>query len=164
MNRYQRIAVAIAAANLLLILLFPPYDQQSISPAFAPAFAGFHFAFSPPALGQLNSSMLTLEIAVVLVNISIALLLLRDRKAAPAAKPNVSLQNGVLIATGVNLVLMLLFPPFATADVVPATLDGFRFIFNQGPDHAISIGFLYIEVAFILVNGGLFWLSFNEGL
>ena len=164
MNRYQRIAAAIAAVNLLLILLFPPFDQQSISPAVASAFAGFYFAFNPPALGQLNSSMLTLEIMVVLVNISIAWVLLRDKEGAPARRPNVSLQNGVLIATGVNLVLMLLFPPFTTAEVVPATLEGFRFIFNQGPDHAISLGFLYIDVAFILVNGGLFWLSFNEGL
>ena len=167
MNRYQRVAVGIAAANLLLILLFPPFDQQAITTAFAPAFAGFFFAFSPPHLGQINSSMLMLEIMVVIVNISIAWLLLRDRGPG-AVRPTVSLQNGVLIATAANLVLMLLFPPFTTVynvvEAVPPAFEGFHFVFSQGPTHAIATGFLYMELAFILVNGGLFWLSFNEGV
>lgn len=167
MNRYQRVAVGIAAVNLLLILLFPPFDHQALTNAFAPAFAGFYFAFNPPHLGQINSSMLTLEIMVVVVNIGIAWLLLRDRGPA-AGKPKISLQNAVVIATGVNLVLMLLFPPFTTvytlAEALPPSFEGFHFVFSQGPNHAISTGILYLEVAFILVNGGLFWLAFNEKL
>lgn len=167
MNRYQRIAVAIAAVNLLLILLFPPFDYHSIATAFPPAFAGFYFAFSPPVYGQINSTLLTLEVMVVLVNVGIACLLLRDRTSA-AEKSKLSLQNAVLIATGANLILMLLFPPFTTVytltNPLPPTFEGFYFVFNQDPNHAISIGMLYIELAFILVNGGLFWLSFNEGV
>lgn len=166
MNRYQRVAFTIAAVNLLLILLFPPFDYNSIAIAFPPAFAGFYFAFSPPVHGQINSTLLMLELMVVLVNAGIAWLLLRDR--APAAeKPKLSLQNAVLIATGVNLILMLLFPPFTTVYTVTnpvPTFEGFYFVFNQDPSHAISTGILYIEVAFILVNGGLFWLSFKEGV
>jgi hypothetical protein len=164
-NRYQRVAVAIAAVNLLLILLFPPFDYRSIASAFPPAFSGFYFAFNPPAYGQINSTLLTLEVVVVLANACIAWLLLRDR-APGASKPRLSLQNAVLIATGANLVLMLLFPPFTTVHTLtnplPPTFEGFYFVFNQDPNHAISTGMLYIEVAFILVNGGLFWLSFNE--
>jgi hypothetical protein len=166
-NRHQRVAVAIAAVNLLLILLFPPFDYHSIATAFQPAFAGFYFAFSPPVYGQINSTLLTLEVMVVVVNVGIAWLLLRDR-APGAAKPRLSLQNAVLVATGANLILMMLFPPFTTVytltNPVPPTFEGFYFVFNQDPNHAISTGMLYIEVAFILVNGGLFWLSFNESV
>ncbi len=68
MNRYQRVAVAIAAVNLLLILLFPPFDYNSIATAFPPAFSGFYFAFNPPVHGQINSTLLMLEVMVVLVN------------------------------------------------------------------------------------------------
>jgi hypothetical protein len=166
-NRYQRIAVAIAAVNLLLILLFPPFDYHSIATAFPPAFAGFYFAFSPPVYGQINFALLTLEVMVVLVNAGIAWMLLRDRTSG-AEKPKRSLQNAVLIATGVNLILMLLFPPFTTeytlTNAMPPTFEGFYFIFNQDPNQAIATGILYLEIIFILVNGGLFWLSFNEGL
>lgn len=167
MNRHQRIAVAIAAANLLLILLFPPFDYHSIATAFPPAFAGFYFAFTPPVYGQINSTMLTLEVMVVLGNAVIAWLLLRD-SVPGAEKPKLRLQNAVLIATGANLILMLLFPPFMTeytlTSAVPPTFEGFHFIFSQDPNHAIATGILYLEIIFILVNGGLFWLSFNEGL
>ncbi|MGH8641315.1 MAG: hypothetical protein ACRET6_06375 [Burkholderiales bacterium] len=167
MNRHQRVAVAIAAVNLLVILLFPPFDYVSIATVFPPAFSGFYFAFSPPLYGQINSNLLTLEVMVVLGNAGIAWLLLRDRTSA-AEKPKLSLQNAVLIATGANLILMLLFPPFTTVytltNPVPPMFEGFYFVFNQDPNHAIFIGMLYIELAFILVNGGLFWLSFNEGV
>lgn len=167
MNRYQRIAVRIAAVNLLLILLFPPFDEHSIATAFPPAFSGFYFVLSAPFYAQVNFSMLTLEVMVVLVNTGIAWLLLRDR-ASGAEKPKLSLQNAVLIATGANLILMLLFPPFTTVytltNAVPPIFEGFSFIFNQDPNHAIATSMLYLEVIFILVNGGLFWLSFNEGL
>jgi hypothetical protein len=166
-NRYQRNAVRIALVNLLAILLFPPFDVQSIASAFAPAFAGFYFILDAPLFAQVNFSMLTLEVMVVVVNTGIAWLLLRDR-APVAEKPKLSLQNAVLIVTGVNLILMLLFPPFTTVytltNTLPPTFEGFHFIFSQDPDHAIATGILHLEIIFILVNGGLFWLSFNEGV
>jgi hypothetical protein len=153
--------------NLLLILLFPPFDQHSVVNALTPTFAGFYFILNPPPLGQINFSVLTLEVMVVLVNAGIAWMLLRDRAAA-AAKPKVRLRNAVVVATGVNLILMLLFPPFTTVyalpEAMPPSFEGFHFILNLGLNHAIATAMLYMEVVFILVNGGLFWLSFNEGI
>lgn len=167
MNRFQHIAVRIAAANLLLVLLFPPFDQHSIANALAPTFAGFYFILNPPVFAQINLSLLTLEVMVVVVNVGIAWLLLRDREAS-ASKPKLRLQHAVLVTTGANLILMLLFPPFTTVyallETVPPSFEGFHFILNLGPNHAIATAMLYMEVAFILVNGGLFWLSFNEGI
>ena len=165
MNRHQRIAVKIAAVNLLLVLLFPPFDQHSIVSALAPTFAGFYFILNPPPVGAINFSVLMVEMMVVVVNAGIAWLLLRDR-APSAAKPGRRLQNAVVVATGANLILMLLFPPITTVyalpEAIPPAFEGFHFILNLGPNHAIATSMLYMEVIFILVNGGLFWLSFNE--
>jgi hypothetical protein len=164
-NRHQRVAVKIAAVNLLLVLLFPPFDQHSVVSALAPAFAGFYFFLYPPPFGEINVSVLTVEVMVVVVNAGIAWLLLRDR-APSAAKPGRRIQNAVVVATGANLILMLLFPPFTTVyalpEAMPPSFEGFQFILNLGPNHAIATAMLYMEVIFILVNGGLFWLSFNE--
>ena len=57
-----------------------------------------------------NSSLLMLESFVVAINAGIAVLLLRNRSYA--ARRRVSLQNATLILVAVNLVVILLFPPF----------------------------------------------------
>lgn len=165
MNRNQGIALAIAVANILLITLFPPIDQFSIASSSIPVFAGFNFVFSMPPLSVINSDLLAIEIVVVLVNLAIAWLLLRDRPAGMISKKP-SLQNASLLFTGVNLVLMLLFPPmesvFAISKAAIPTFEGFFFIFSQKPAHVIVDTLLYIEVTFILVNGALLWLIFRE--
>ncbi len=167
MNRGQRIASIVAAANLLLIVLFPPIDQYSIASAAVPVFAGFHFIFSRPPLGQINPDLLAIEVLVILVNLAIAWLLLRDPAATAAAKPRrFGLQNAALLFTGTNLVLMLLFPPmesvFALTKASIPTFEGFYFIFSLKPAHVIVGTLLYLEIAFILANGALLWLIFRE--
>ena len=75
------------------------------------------------------------------------------------------LQNATLIFTGVNLVLVLLFPPFESVFAITSatlpTFEGFYVIFSQKPSHIIVTSLLYIEVIFILVNGALLWLIFK---
>lgn len=165
MNRNQGIALAVAIANLLLITLFPPVDQFSVSTAAIPVFAGFYFILSKPPLGVINTDLLVIEAVVVLVNLAIAWLLLRDRASGPR-RYSTSLQNASLMFTGVNLVLMLLFPPmesvFAVTKAAIPTFEGFFFIFAQKPAHVIVDTLLYLEVSFILANGALLWLIFKE--
>jgi len=155
----------VAAVNLLLVLLFPPFDQYSIASSQVPVFAGFNFILAAPSAGQVNTGVLWLETIVVLANASIAWLLLRDRSAASARRKR-GFQNGVLVITGVNLVLMLLFPPFesvfAVTNAALPNFEGFYFIFSQKPNHIIVTTLLYVEVVFILANGALFWLIFKE--
>ena len=162
MNRNQKIALALAATNLLLILLFPPYDQYSIASTKLPVFAGFNFAFAAPPFSEINSAVLALEAMVVLVNAGIAWLLLRD---SPPERRRLGFQNATLVFTGVNLVLMVLFPPFesvfAMTNATLPTFEGFYFIFSQKPSHVIVTTLLYIEVSFVLVNGAVFWLIFK---
>lgn len=166
MNRTQSIALAIAVANLLLITLFPPIDQYSVASSSIPVFAGFYFILSKPPLSEINGSLLAIEIVVVLVNLAIAWLLLADKPGNTTGKRKFGLQNAALLFTGINLVLMLLFPPmesvFALTKAAIPTFEGFFFIFAQKPAHVIVETLLYLEISFILVNGAFLWLIFRE--
>src|SRR5258706_9540027 len=109
MNRKQTIALIIAAANIILILLFPPFDVYSIANSNVPVFGGFDFYFKRGQFRVVNSSVLSLELFVVLVNVSIAWLVGRVQES-PVARRRVSLQNATLIVVALNLVVIILFP------------------------------------------------------
>jgi len=166
MNRSQKVALLIAAANLIVLLLFPPFDQYSIAISKVPIFAGFNFAFLPLPYTKINSSVLMLEVIVLLVNAAIAWLLLSDRPPGKRRGWRIGFQNAVLVVTAVNLLVVLLFPPFesvfAITNAALPNFEGFYFIFSRKPSHTIVTTVLYLEVIFILVNGGLFWLIFKE--
>lgn len=165
MNRNQAIALAISAVNIVLVMLFPPFDIYSIAASKTPVFGGFHFTLNRTQYMVVNTSVLLLELFVVLINTGIAWLLLRSRKPK-AAQRHVSLQNATLMLVAVNLVLIVLFPPFEsvftiTKATVP-TFEGFYFIFARQPNHVVVATILYLEVVFMLINGALFWLIFRE--
>lgn len=165
MNRRQAIALAIAAANIVLIMLFPPFDVYSIARSQVPVFAGFYFYPSRNQYMIVNMSVLSLEVFVVLINAGIAWLLLRTPKVA-VVRRRISLQNATLVFVAVNLVVIMLFPPFdsvfaLTKASIP-TFEGFYFIFARQANHVIVTAILYIEVIFVLVNGAIFWLIFRD--
>ena len=164
MNQRQKIMLMIAAINLALIFLFPPFDSYSIANSTIPIFSGFHFVFSKAANEVINSSLLFLEAAVVLINTGIAWLLLQSKKAG--AHRRINYQNATLAAVAVNLVVILLFPPLEnhssiTHAILPS-FQGFYFIFAVPHEHVIVTALLYIEVIFVLVNGALLWLMFKD--
>jgi hypothetical protein len=164
MNRNQAIALAIAGANVVLIMLFPPFDIYSIATSKMPVFGGFDFTLKRNQYMVVNTSLLWLELFVVLINAGIAWLLLATETSD--GKPRrISLQHATLIVVAVNLVVILLFPPFESVYTLSkATLpgfEGFYFVFARQPNHVIVATVLYLEVAFILVNGALFWLIFR---
>lgn len=165
MNRNQGIALAFAIVNLLLINLFPPIDQYTVASASVPVFSGFHFIGAKPPLSEVNADLLLIEWMVILANLAIAWLLLQTRAPSGASR-RITLQNAALLLTGLNLVLMLLFPPmesvFALTKAAIPTFEGFYFIFAQKPAHVIVGTLLYLEAVFILVNGALLWLIFRK--
>lgn len=165
MNRKQAIAVIVAIFNLLLIGLFPPYDQYSLGASHMPAFSGFQFVLKPLPYSEVNQAVLLLEIFVVLINAGVAWLLLRDKPPGDQAL-RISYANAVLIFVGINLVLVLLFPPFESVSALtnPAlpSFEGFYPIFSHRPNDTVAITVLYLEVIFLLVNGALLWLIFWE--
>jgi hypothetical protein len=165
MNKNQALALIVAAANLCLILLFPPFDAFSVSNSRLPVFSGFEYYPRQTANMVVNQSLLYLEIIVVLVNACIALLLLRTRKVE-VRRRRLSLQNATLIFVSLNLIVILLFPPFesvyAMTNAALPTFEGFYFIFARQPNHVVVTTILYLEVFLLLVNGALFWLIFRD--
>ena len=164
MSRRQKIVLIAAAFNLLLIALFPPYDQYSLGASQMPAFTGFQFVLSPLPYSEINQAVLILEIFVVLINAGIAWLVFGDTPASGA--PRLSYANGALIFVAINLVIVLIFPPFESVFALtnPAlpSFEGFYPIFLQRPNFTISVTVLYLEVIFLLVNGALLWLILRE--
>ena len=166
MNLKQKIALGLGGFNLAVMWLFPPFNSFSFSDTQAPIFAGFHFRFSPGINEMINGDVLFLEIAVLLVNVGIAWLLLRDAKNIVGTKGAFNYQNAILFVVAVNLTLILLFPPFqffyvVTRAVLPS-FQGFYFIFMAEPMLTIVTPILYLEVVFVLFNGAALWLLFNR--
>ena len=165
MNKNQAIALAIAAANIIFIMLFPPFDIYSITTSQIPVFGGFDFYFNRDQHMLVNTSVLILEAVVVLINASIAWLLLSRPKSTGVPR-RISMQNATLLVVAVNLVVILLFPPFesvfAMTKATLPTFEGFYFIFSRHANHVIVTTILYLEVFFVLINGGLFWLIFRD--
>ena len=165
MNQNQAIALAFAAANLVFIMLFPPFDVYSISTSQMPVFGGFDFYFNRNQYMVVNTSVLVLEVVVVLINAGIAWLLLNTKKSTVTQR-RISLQNATLLVVAVNLVVILLFPPFesvfAMTKATLPTFEGFYFIFSRQSNHVIVTTILYLEVMLVLINGALFWLIFRQ--
>jgi len=165
MNRHQAIALAIAAANIVLIALFPPFDAYTIAKTQLPVFAGFYFCLGRGEHMFVNSNLLFIQIFVVLINAGIAWLLLQTKKVV-VTRRRFRLQNATLLVVAVNLVVIVLFPPFesvfAITQAAIPTFEGFYFIFARHADHVIVSAILYIEVIFVLINGAIFWLIFRD--
>ncbi len=163
MNRNRAIALAFAAGNIVFIMLFPPFDIYSIATTPLPVFGGFSFYFRHDPNMVVNTSVLSLEIFVVLINAGIAWLLLRARPIE-VTRRRISLQNATLIVIAVNLTVIVLFPPFESVFAITnaslPTFEGFYFILARQPNHLIVTTILWLEAIFVLVNGALFWLIF----
>ncbi len=168
MNKYQWITLIAAAVNLALVWLFPPYDYISATRNNVPTFDGFHFMFSQQGSNlQVNSTFLQLEFLVILLNAAIAWLLLKGRSEAEGSgKKSVDWQRIVLIGVGINLLLVLLFPPmenfYAVTRAALPSFDGFYFIFGEHGARTIVTQLLYLEVMFVLANGAILWLLFRK--
>jgi hypothetical protein len=165
MNRQQFLALLIAAANLVLLLMFPPYDYVALQRGNVPTFDGFYFLLGEHVNLVINRDFLTLEILVILINAGISWFLLRSRTSDYRRDGN-RYQRGVLWVVAINLTLMLLFPPFeyyyAIAPSSLPTFDGFYFVFGDNSQRQIVAPVLYIEIVLLLVNGALLWLLFEE--
>lgn len=167
MNNAQRIALLLAVANLTLALVFPPYDYVSLLLGNIPTFDGFHFAFAARPNSVVNADFLALELIVVLINACIALLLLRTPPERQLKRPGGNRrQRAVLTLVAINLVLVMLFPPFeifsAISKAALPTFEGFYFVFGNNSLRQIVASILYLELALIIINGALLWLLFRD--
>lgn len=167
MSRGQRLAVLVAAANLILIWVFPPYDYVSPLQGNIPTFEGFFFRFADNRSRLVNGNFLALEIIVVLINWGIAWMLIRHAARVVARRRSVNRAQRILLAgVGINLILMVLFPPFenfvAISKAVLPTFEGFYFVFGDNSQRVIVTPLLYLEVTLVLINACLLWLFLRD--
>jgi hypothetical protein len=132
-----------------------------------PTFDGFYFAFAAHPNRVVNANFLVLETIVILVNAGIALLLLRKPPLQQRQRPGGNRQQRVVLAlVAINLVVILLFPPFeffaAITKAVLPSFEGFFFLFGDNSQRQLVAPILYIEVALVLINGALLWLVFRD--
>jgi hypothetical protein len=166
LNLKQKIALGLGAVNLVVLWLFPPFDSFSFTDTKALIFAGFHFRFARAVNEVINGDVLFLEFVVLLVNVGVAWLLLRDAENIVGKRGHFNYQNTILLVVAANLTLILLFPPFqffyAVTSALLPSFQGFYFIFMAGPMLTIVTPILHLEMIFVLFNGVVLWLLFNR--
>lgn len=80
-NRRQRAVLLLVAINLIVALLFPPFENYlSISKATLPTFEGFYFVFGENAQRQLVASILYIEVSLILINGGLFWLLFKNKR------------------------------------------------------------------------------------
>src|SRR4030088_629359 len=158
MNKFQLTALIAALANLAVLLLFPPFNNQSLLRAGPASFDAFYPAFDAPASATLNSGLLYLEIFFVLVNAVLAWVLLQGAPQQPS-RPRVRWQNVLQWVVIANLLLILLFPPFETQP--DRAFEGFRFALGGSVQRGIFLPFLFLELFLLALDAAALWLAFG---
>lgn len=165
MSQAQKILLTITAVNLALILLFPPIDDYSVTSNDVAIFGGFQFVFARTPNAMLNRSFLFLEVAVVLANAAIFWLITLENTVRKNQR-KFSYRKATLLMVAANLVAIMLFPPFEyISNMTRATIpsfEGFYFLFARPPYRVIVTPILWLEVIFVLINGGLLLLAFKD--
>ncbi|MFY9329660.1 MAG: hypothetical protein WAO76_16830 [Georgfuchsia sp.] len=164
-NRQQWVVLVATLANLALVSLFPPFDYLSLLHGNIPTFSGFFWVLEPHPNHVVNTNFLALEIIVIFINAGIAWLLLGKEPALSATKM-LFWRHGVLWMTGINLVVMLLFPPFenyaSVSKAILPSFEGFYFVFGDNSLRQLVTPILYIEIILLLINAGLLLLFLKE--
>lgn len=164
MNKYQRVVVIVAAVNIALMLLFPPFLDNPIRRGVLPSFEGFYPLISALGAKRIHNELLTLQIMFVVINGLIAWLVL-DRPATKGGQPEFRYTRVIGIFLAANLALLLAFPPFESyASLVkfdPPTFDGFYFVLGDKRHRNFFIPLLYLEILLVVINGLTVWLLFN---
>lgn len=165
MNKYQRVVVIVAAANIVLMLLFPPFLDNPLRRGVLPSFEGFYPLISALGVKRIHNELLTLQILFVVINALLAWLLL-DRPQAKGAQPDFRYMRAISLFMLGNLALLFAFPPFESFPSMvkfePPFFDGFYFVFGDKRNRNFFIPLLYLEVTLVVVNALVVWLLFNN--
>lgn len=163
MNPSQAIVLAVTAANIALMLLFPPMDSIALGRGGAQTLDAFYFVFDRQYNKVISANLLLIELYWVLANAAVGWLLLRRYDPAQAG---INRRTGVVIFLVVNFALVWLFPPFenyaSTSRLAGTYFDGFYFVFGDKWQRRFYVPLLYMEVLWVLINSALLWLLFRD--
>jgi hypothetical protein len=161
MNPYRRVVLVLALANVLVMVLFPPYLDQPLARSSLPAFAGYFPVFGAGVRLQLFTGLLWLQLAWVGANALAGWLAAGACGRRAPQHPGA----GVLLFGLLNLAVILAFPPFETysllAQRLPPSFDGFYFAFGDRTRRALYAPMLHMELIVLAANVLAAWLGFH---
>ena len=165
MNRHKKAVAVMAALNLLLLLLFPPFLDNPIQRGAFRSFESFYFVLMAPQGRIIHQELLTIEMFFVFANALAAWLALNAKDAAEIDLGESAAFRGLALFGIANIALILLFPPFqpypSMVRVPPEGFDGFYFVFGDKRHRAFFMPFLYLEMILIAINLLIAWLVFG---
>lgn len=159
MNGARRVITVVATVNIVVMLLVPPCDSLMLGRGALPTFDAYYPIFDTHPRRYINTDLLFIQIAWVLVNYLAALLFWApDRRGAGLR---------ALLAWGLcNAGLMLLFPPFenysSASRVVATHFEGFHFVFGDRAQRPVYLPLLYLELIVLALNGAVLWLAMGR--
>jgi len=167
MNPSQAIVLIVTAANIALMLLFPPMDSIALGRGGAQTLDAFYFVFDRHYNKVVNTNLLLIELYWVLANAALGWLLLRRHDpAVTGSGAGISRRTGVIIFLALNLALVWLFPPFenyaSTSRLAGTHFDGFYFLFGDKWHRRFYVPLLYMEVLWVTINSAALWLLFRD--
>lgn len=162
MNRYQKVVAIVAASDILLMLLFPPFLDNPIGRGTMKGFEGFYVYFMAPAGHVVHTDLLTIEIAFILVNALAAWLAFNTKAAHQHRLVTADLAGGVILFGVANFTLISLFPPFepysSLVRAMAPGFDGFYFLFGDKMHRKIYLPMFYLECVVVAVSLLVAWL------
>lgn len=165
MNRYQKVVAIVAAVNVLLMLLFPPFLDNPMERWTARSFEGFYFLFMAPPGRSVYKDLLTIEVVFVLANALTAWLALNSKPGSRYRLATADIAGGLILFGTANLAIIGLFPPFepysSLVRTVQSGFDGFYFLFGDKKQRNIFMPMIYLECIVVAVNLLVAWLMLN---
>lgn len=164
MNKYQRLVCIVALLNLLLMVLFPPFNNIPLARGAPDSFDGFYPLLTQLGRKPMHQELLTLQLMFVAANALSAWLLLQRQTCEI---PRFRCSRAIGLFALINLALICLFPPF---EPYPSLLrqaapisgfDSFYFILGDRSQRPIFTPLLYLEVVLVAINALALWLLFN---
>ena len=164
MNKYQRLIIIVAAMNVLLMLLFPPFANQPLAKGMIPGLQGFYPVFMQFGKQPVFTELLTLELLFIAINTLIAWLLLNNQ-TRDGTLPNVGFTFGILCVAIANLLLIVLFPPYESSRGLirgdSGFFEGFYFVFGFNYRRVVFTPLLYLECLLVAINAFAIYLLFS---
>lgn len=165
MNRYQKAIAIVAAADILVMLLFPPFLDNPIVRGMPGSFEGFRFFFLAPAAAPVHTGLLTIEIIFVLTNALMAWLVLNAGPNGGFVLTQARAARGIALFGIANAALIALFPPFepysSAAQPLWGGFDDFYFAFGDKMHRRICLPMLYLEAIMAASSLLAVWLMFG---
>jgi hypothetical protein len=164
MNKYQRLVVIVAVIDVLIMLLFPPFNGRSLARGVPETFDGYYPILAALGDKPIHTALLSIQLMFVGANALAAWLVLQT-KMHHADIPTFRYVEGIGAFVALNLALIFLFPPFepyqSLQKNVASTFDSFYFVFGDRSRRPFYVPLLQLEVMWVVINALALWLLFN---